>query len=533
MKKYFEYAVKNITLYGDTDIFPFPFENILFKENEEKFVKLLEEIHANFDNYISDIPIIHEKSLQTVGYLGYRWGTQIDAIWNAYFLGLVLSIADDIEKARLSTEKKKIFSYRYNYNEEKNTIFDLDYHWNTFHEEALNKSENYNYVLRCDISDFYPRIYHHRIENSLKKISSDGTIINKIMKILNDVSKNVSYGLPVGGPASRLLSELLLNRVDRLMNTENIEFNRYADDYLIFAKTREEAYEYLIYLSEIMQENEGLTLQKSKTQIMTVEEFRITSGFYQQTNETDTNSIEERNFLKLRLFYDPYSPSAKEDYEELSTQLAEFDIVGMLTREVNKSRINQTLTKRLISSIKYLDNSSKNASVLTMIENIEILYPVFSTMMIVIKSLIEELEPNTKEEVFKSLKNLYSTESYIVRIPIHQAFTIRLFAYDVSEETDTILNSIYKKSDSSMVKRDVILAMAQRNADYWISDIRKKYMHLTNWEKRAVLVSSYTLADEGKHWRQNTKKDLDKFNTLILECFSDRVQQANGFGHLL
>ena len=533
MKKYFEYAVKNIILYGDTDIFPFPFENILFKENEVKLVKLLEDIHSNFDQYISNIPIIHENSLQTVGYLGYRWGTQIDAIWNAYFLGLVLSLADSIEKARLSTTKKKIFSYRFNYNEEKNTIFDLNYHWNTFYQEALNKAKEYNFVLKCDISDFYPRIYHHRIENSLKKISSDGTKINRIMKILNNISKNVSYGLPVGGSASRLLSELLLNRVDRLMSTENIEFNRYADDYIIFAKTKEEAYEYLIYLSETLQENEGLTLQKSKTQIMTVEEFKITSGFHQQTNETDENSIEERNFLKLRLFYDPYSPSAKEDYEELSTQLAEFDIVGMLTREVNKSRINQTLTKRLISSIKYLDDRSKNASVLTMIENIEILYPVFSTMMIVIKSLIEELESTTKEKVFTNLKQLYNLNSYIIRLPIHQSFSIRLFAYDDSEETDAILNTIYKTSKSSMVKRDIILAMAQKNSDYWISDIRKKYMHLTSWEQRAVLVSSYILSDEGKHWRQSIKKDLDKFNILILDCFSTRVQQLNGFGHLL
>ena len=36
-----------------------------------------------------------------VGYTSFRWVTQIDPIWNAYLLGLVLSIAPAIEAERI------------------------------------------------------------------------------------------------------------------------------------------------------------------------------------------------------------------------------------------------------------------------------------------------------------------------------------------------------------------------------------------------------------------------------------------------
>ena len=174
-------------------------------------------------------------------------GTQIDPIWNAYLLSLVLAIADDIETARISPSKNNIFSYRYKYDKDAKAIFDKEYNWRTFSEKSLDKATNNKYVLKCDISDFYPRIYHHRIENALRRATNNTEVVRRIKVILSRLSKGVSYGLPVGGPASRLLSELLLNRVDKLLLMEGIEFCRYADDYLIFSDSLQEAYGNLIF----------------------------------------------------------------------------------------------------------------------------------------------------------------------------------------------------------------------------------------------------------------------------------------------
>jgi hypothetical protein len=78
--------------------------------------------------------------------------------------------------------------------------------------------------------------------------------------------------LPVGGPASRLLAELVLNNVDKLLRSEGVRFCRFVDDYRIFCASKEEAYERLILISDKLF-NEGLSLQKNKTRILTMKEF--------------------------------------------------------------------------------------------------------------------------------------------------------------------------------------------------------------------------------------------------------------------
>ncbi|MBK8286411.1 MAG: RNA-directed DNA polymerase [Ahniella sp.] len=118
-------------------------------------------------------------------------------------------------------------------------------------------------MILCDISDFYSRIYHHRVENALKWLNVKPDVVKRIVEVLQVFSGTVSYGLPVGGPASRLLAEISLNSVDKLLRGEGIRFCRFVDDYRIFCDSKEEAYQRLIFLSEKLF-NEGLSLQKDQ-----------------------------------------------------------------------------------------------------------------------------------------------------------------------------------------------------------------------------------------------------------------------------
>jgi hypothetical protein len=355
LKPFFQLAVKNITKLGDTDVFPFPIENHIFYDKSTDVINILNNIHNNFDEMLMKVPPVHVKSLSVVGYSGFRSSTQIDPFWNAYFLSLVIAIGKDIERVRIPVNKKMIFSYRFKPDKSEGYLFDREIGWTQFHENSIEKARNYTFVLSTDIADFYPRIYHHRLENALKKATNNTEIIKRIMELLSRFSEGVSYGLPIGGPAARLLSELLLNRTDRLLISENISFCRWVDDYHLFADSREEAYEYLVSLSEMLLINEGLSLQRNKTRIMSKEEFLSTSRFAEE-NEPDTEEeIQSRNLAKLRLKYDPYSPTADEDYELLKEELKKFDIVGLLAREMRKSRIDESITRRLVQSVKFLD----------------------------------------------------------------------------------------------------------------------------------------------------------------------------------
>lgn len=229
MKKFFEFAVDNIVKYGDTDIFPFPIENHIFFDRRDDTVSLLLKMFADFDKFVVKNSPLNASMLASAGYTGFRWATQIDPIWNAYLLGLVLSISDKIENARIS--KNKVFSYRIKLDENDKTIFDVNYGWFEFQQTSIELAAKYKYVLICDLSHFYSNIYHHRLENSLAKLDiADKRIEKNIMELLQRFSNIKSYGLPIGGQASRILAELLLNRTDKLLRTKSIEFCRYVDD---------------------------------------------------------------------------------------------------------------------------------------------------------------------------------------------------------------------------------------------------------------------------------------------------------------
>ncbi|WP_158226023.1 RNA-directed DNA polymerase [Pseudomonas syringae] len=522
-KDTFKLAVKNIAKFGDTDIFPYPIENHIFNDKADSVITVLENIDKDFEVAVKNIPILTAKNLSVVGYSGFRWGTQIDPIWNVYLLSLVLTVADSIEQKRLSSDI--VFSYRFKPDISTGSLFDKEVGWQKFQNTSVTHAQNNSYVLRCDISDFYPRIYHHRLENALKKATNNGEIIKRIMTILQSISDNVSYGLPVGGAAARILSELLLNRVDRLLVSESITFCRFVDDFVIFAKNKEEAYSALISLNDILLTNEGLSLQKTKTRIMTSKEFLSTSEFSTPEENEAERETEERAFRRLRVYFDPYSQTADSDYEKLKNELSKFDIVGMLGRELSKSRIDEGLSRRLISALKHLKPAVQNDAVKSLLNSLDLLYPIYPAVMLLCRGLVETLDPSVKEELFSKLRDLISSGSYITQVPTNLAYTLRVLSADFSEESERLLSLLYKQPLSMMIKRDIILMMAHRGADHWISNCRKSYSTLTVWERRAMLISSYILEDEGKHWRDSVKHDLNDFEKLILTWAAESKQK--------
>ena len=68
-----------------------------------------------------------------------------------------------------------------------------------------------------------------------------------------------SYGLPVGGNASRLLAEAALIDIDRYLISQNITYVRFVDDFRIFAENTDQAAYFFQVLQSRLAED-GLTL---------------------------------------------------------------------------------------------------------------------------------------------------------------------------------------------------------------------------------------------------------------------------------
>lgn len=521
-------AIRNISRHGDTDIFLFPFENLVFQDRTADAVSLVKEMHSDVSQWLSVYPPQTMPALTQVGYAGFRWATLIEPFWNAYYLSLVLSVAEKIESVRVPEVEESIFSYRFDWQDADAKIF-KDSSWTNFRERCLELSNSYPIVVQTDISDFYPRIYHHRIENALQRLPGVGDQPKRIMNLLSQFSRNVSYGLPVGGPASRILAELSLNGVDTLMLRKGVRFCRYADDYAIFCNDKAEAYRTLVFLSEKLA-NEGLVLQKKKTRILTSQEFRETAQLLDPVEAATALATEEQRLLSISLRYDPYSPNADEEYEELKGAIHELDIIGILGREIAKTAINSTVAKHAVQAVLLLDPMQQKQAVSMLLDqdNLMTLAPVFVTVMRVVRELYASATPETQNHIDNTLCDLWDARSPLLSVEVNLSYYIRALAGIQSQPKEEILIKIFEDFSNPMLRRLVILVMAKWSCHYWLSDAKSKYGAMSVFERRAFIVASYSLGDEGRHWRDHVKSSWSKAELLTRDWYSDRVQKGLG-----
>ncbi len=529
-------AIENVIKHGDTDIFPFPFENRIIFDEKEKVADLINEYDNNFDEYLARYSPLNISSLTPVSYTGFRWATQIDPIWNVYFLACVIALATKIEAARLPKGENTVYSYRYKPNKATGDLFDRNYGWYQFMERSIDLSKQHGFVVACDISEFYPRLGHHRLENALKQVAGETPYPKRLMDFLSNFSNTRSFGLPVGGPAARLLSELTINQIDRLLVAARIKFCRFADDFHMFADSREEAYKNLIFISEKLFDNQGLSLQKSKTRIMTSSEFISTNPISTVATEIDAEhegqaAAEQHNqlgqFLRFSLRFDPYSATAKEDYQKLKTEIRRFDVIGILKEELAKSRVHTALAKKVVSAIQYLDDRSKNDAVLSILENCDVLYPIYSSVLTMLGQVYSSLAAKTQNELIDKLRSLIESQTHIFRVDVHLSYALRVLAQANTTENQSLLHKLYEERTSPIIRRDIIIILANWGDWYWVSDLRNRFRQISGAERRAFIAASYTLKDEGDHWRKYIRDELNPFEKLVMEWSGKKANRAN------
>jgi hypothetical protein len=522
-------ALQNIADHGDTDILPLPFETYLFADEQAKSREILKDLHDNLDARLAANPPQIIPTLAQVGYTGFRWATFIEPFWNAYYLSLAISVAGQIEEARISGDKNMVFSYRFGLADGSSKLF-TESNWMRFRRHCLAMSRSSPIIVQTDIADFYPRVYHHRVENALNRLPAAGDVPSRLMKLLGAFSRHVSYGLPVGGPASRILSELALNSVDFLLERRGIKFCRYADDYVLFCADRADAYRDLVFLADKLA-NEGLVLQKKKTRILDSEEFRQASALLDpETDPSRARITDEQKLLNISIDFDPYSPTAEDDYENLKTAVEQVDILGILGREIAKTAIDPAVAKQAIQAVRMLDLPQRFAALRMLLdaENILILAPIFVTLMRLVRDLYPDLSPIEQDFVDTALIELSSGRSPMLSVDVNLAHYLQALAGNASQAKEEILIHLFRSTGNSIIRRLIILIMSRWKCYYWLSDVKSQYGAMPILEKRAFVLASYCLGDEGKHWRDHTRVSWGPPELLIRDWFAARFQRNKG-----
>src|SRR6056297_2661220 len=104
--------------------------------------------------------------------------------------------------------------------------------------------EGYTYVVSLDLSKFFDRVNHDRLMSRLETRIKDKRVLKLIRAFLrsgitlNDLVETTEEGTPQGGPLSPLLSNIVLDELDKELERRGHRFVRYADDIVICVRSQ-------------------------------------------------------------------------------------------------------------------------------------------------------------------------------------------------------------------------------------------------------------------------------------------------------
>lgn len=150
-----------------------------------------------------------------------------------------------------------------------------------------NVNDGYVYVVDMDLEKFFDTVCQSKLIEVLSRTIKDGRVISLIHKYLNAgvISKGIfektEVGMPQGGPLSPLLSNIMLNELDRELTHRGHRFVRYADDCMIFCKSRKSAERTLKNIIPFIEGKLFLKVNRDKTVVEHISKVKYLGyGFY-------------------------------------------------------------------------------------------------------------------------------------------------------------------------------------------------------------------------------------------------------------
>ena len=132
--------------------------------------------------------------------------------------------------------------------------------------------EGYVWVVDADIQGYFDNIPQDKLMSRVEERISDGTLLSVIHKFLRQpILKELETfvpekGTPQGAVLSPLLANIYLHPLDKVITQDGHKMVRYADDFVILCKSKEEAEQALARVKGWVHDN-GLTLHPDKTHL--------------------------------------------------------------------------------------------------------------------------------------------------------------------------------------------------------------------------------------------------------------------------
>lgn len=163
--------------------------------------------------------------------------------------------------------------------------------------QSLNKckdyiTDGYKYAVDMDLEKFFDTVNQSKLIEILSRTIKDGRVISLIHKYLHagvvvrNKFENTEAGVPQGDLLIPLLSNIMLNELDKELEKRGHRFVRYADDMVILCKSKRSADRTLMNISPYIEEKLFLKVNREKTVVAYTTKIKFLGySFYEKGKE--------------------------------------------------------------------------------------------------------------------------------------------------------------------------------------------------------------------------------------------------------
>lgn len=134
--------------------------------------------------------------------------------------------------------------------------------------------QGYKYAVDIDLSKFFDTVNHDLLMQQLNRCIEDKTLLRLIERYLkagvriDGKIEPTSKGVPQGGPLSPLLSNIVLDELDKELEKRGHRFVRYADDFIILVKSPRAGKRVMQSIKRFLLKNLKLVVNEKKSRVV-------------------------------------------------------------------------------------------------------------------------------------------------------------------------------------------------------------------------------------------------------------------------
>lgn len=507
-----DWALAHVEKFGDTDIFPLPFEYAAIRHS---WANVRAELSQQ--DLLTWVMQPHRRCLSPKHRYGFRISTQLDPYDQLIYTALVYELGADIEASRVPTKDRSVHSFRFKPAND-GRFFDQKFGYGTFRERSreLASQKRCKSVVMADIADFFPRIYSHPLENALRACTAKSLHVNSIKRLLSQWNSSVSYGIPVGPAASRLLAEVAISDVDAALQSEKHKFCRYADDFRIFCKDERSAFESLALLARVLFENHGLTLQQHKTRIVDAATFLEINDDDEADRERSALSESFDDILKAIGIDDWYEPIEYADLSpEYQEQIDSLNLRELLSEQLTSGENLDIPTTRFILR-RLAQLGSPEAVELITDDSCRVqLYTVLKDVVEYCKA-IRGLDEQGRHQLGAWLLDLIGGAS-LGHLEYNRYWILSTFTSGREWDNEGRFVKIYNQYSDDFTRAESISAMGRAHQATWFKTAKRDFLRLSPWERRSFIAAASCLpGDEADFWYKSVKPQLNSLERVVV-----------------